>query len=84
MPARPGPAPHAGKARAAHTLPLPPPVVPIPDACDRGMHRRCSFGTSRIAQNELAARNRSTRFPDLGAACFERTPALSGTAASLT
>jgi hypothetical protein len=26
--------------------------------------------------------NRFTRFPALGAACFERTPALSGTAAS--
>jgi hypothetical protein len=28
------------------------------------MHRRCWFGETRIAQNELAAMNRFTRFPD--------------------
>jgi hypothetical protein len=31
----------------------------------RGMHRRCGFGTPWIAQNELAAMNRSARFPAL-------------------
>jgi hypothetical protein len=35
------------------------------DAVDshRGMHRHCGFGAPRITQNELAAMNRSARFP---------------------
>jgi hypothetical protein len=37
----------------------------------RGMHRHCSFGTTRIAQNELAAMNRSARFPIRVSSCSD-------------
>jgi hypothetical protein len=54
------PTPHAGKAHAAA------PAASRGDSVDnhRGMHRQSWLGTTRIAQNELAAMNRFVRFPE--------------------